>query len=345
MPRPNTGPKLIWLKERGAFYIRLYERGKKRVRSTGTADRREAEAALARFIGASHSHAGPREPHEVSVAEALTLYMEHHAVKTVDPARISYAVSALLPFWELNSLAQITPTACDRYARERGKSPGTIRRELATLTAAQNFLVKDGRLTRAVPVPLPEKPDPKDRWLTRSEVVRLLLAARKGGRDTRLYLPLFILIALHTGARKEAILSLRWSQVDLAASRINFAVPGRRRTKKRRPTLPIPRRLRTLLKQAWKRRSGDIGPVLHIDGKPIQRIDKGFRAAAKRAGLEGVTPHTLRHTRGTWLAQAAVPLWDIAGFLGQDIETTARIYAHHHPDFMEKALEAVDGKR
>jgi integrase len=44
-----------------------------------------------------------------------------------------------------------------------------------------------------------------------------------------LYLPLFIVIGLYTGARKEAILSLRWSQIDLETSRINFARDDGRR--------------------------------------------------------------------------------------------------------------------
>lgn len=342
MPRPNRGPRLHWIADRGAFYVIWYERGAKRVRSTGTADRRSAEAALAKFIGASHRTDGPREPGEIAVTEALSFYLERHAPKTTDPARIAYAVEALLPFWETKSLGDITPTTCHDYAKYRGKAPGTIRRELATLTAAQSQLIADGRLTRAIPVPLPAKPEPKDRWLTHSEAARLINAARHGGRDTRTYLPLFILIGLYTGARKEAILSLKWPQVDLSANRISFAVPGRARTKKRRPTLPIPRRLQTFLRLAWKRRSSDIGPVVHLGGQPIQRIDKGFRAAALRAGLAAVTPHTLRHTRGTWLAQAAVPMWDIAGWLGQDPETTARIYAHHSPDYMNRALDAAD---
>lgn len=342
MPRPNRGPRLHWIDERGAYYILWYERGAKRVRSTGTADLREAEKALAEHIGASHRLTGPGDPHEVGVAQALELYLERHAPTRADPARIAYAVDALLPFWTGRTLADITPTNCSAYTKERGIAPGTARRELATLTAAQSFLKREGLLTAIVAATLPDKPEPKDRWLTRNEAARLLSATRHGGRDSRLYLPLFVLIALHTGARKEAILSLRWPQVDLSAGRINFAVPGRARTKKRRPHLPIPRRLVPFLRHAWVRRSSDIGPVLHIDGKPIQRIDKGFRAAVKRAGLVGVSPHTLRHTRGTWLAQDGVPMWEIAGWLGQDPETTARIYAHHHPDFMETARNAVD---
>lgn len=344
MPRPNRGPRLHWIDERGCFYILWYERGKKRVRSTRTADRREAEAQLANFIGRSHRASGPREPHEVAVAEALELYGGIHAPKTSDPARIGYAISALLPFWENNTLAQITPSACDRYAKERGVSQGTARRELGTLAAAVNFMVKDGRLTRPVPVHLPAKPASKDRWLTVSEAARLLGAARSMPK-ARSYLPLFILIGLYTGARKEAILSLRWPQVDLERRRINFALPGVAQTKKRRPLLPIPDRLFPFLEYAWKRRSSDLGPVLHIDGERIARIDKGFRTAVRTAGLEGVSPHTLRHTRGTWLAQAGVDLWQIAGWLGQDPATTERIYAHHHPDFMDAAKRATDRRR
>jgi integrase len=276
------------------------------------------------------------------VAEVLSLYAEGQAVKTNDPARIAYAIDALLPFWGERPLADITPSTCDRYARERGVMPGTVRRELGTLSAAMNYLVRDSVLTRAVPVTLPAKPEPKDRWLTVSEAALLLNAARTSGGRGRGYLPLFILIGLYTGARKEQILSLRWPQVDMARGRISFAVPGRATTKKRRPTIPMPNRLRTFLRYAWARRASDTGTVLHIDGKSIARLNRGFALAAERAGFDDVTPHTLRHTCGTWLAQRGVPVWQIAGWLGQDPETTARIYAHHHPDYMGETLAAMD---
>jgi site-specific recombinase XerD len=61
--------------------------------------------------------------------------------------------------------------------------------------------------------------------------------------------------------------------------------------------------------------------------------------------LKNVTPHTLRHTRGTWLAQEGLDLWKIAGWLGQDFATTQKIYTHHHPGHMDDALKAVDQRR
>ena len=56
-------------------------------------------------------------------------------------------------------------------------------------------------------------------------------------------MPLFILIGLYTGRRKEAILSLRWPQIDLVGGVIDFEIAGRARTKKRRGQIPIPARL------------------------------------------------------------------------------------------------------
>ena len=77
------------------------------------------------------------------------------------------------------------------------------------LRAAINYAHQEGRLTRTVTVYLPDGAEPRERWLTRAEAAALLRAALREPR-VRLYLPLFILVAIYTGARKEALLSLRW---------------------------------------------------------------------------------------------------------------------------------------
>jgi len=56
-----------------------------------------------------------------------------------------------------------------------------------------------------------------------------------------------------------------------------------------------------------------------------------------------VTPHTLRHTAATWMAQAGVPMWVISKYLGHtSTRTTERIYAHHDPSFLMEAKEALE---
>jgi integrase len=357
MPRPNLGPRLERIEGRPSLYIVWYVGGRKHRRSTGTSDRRTAEAYLATFLRErelSQRPAGPAEPGDYAIASALDLYGTLHAPHTADPQRIAYAITPLLDFWRDNAVSAITKQSCRAYATWRARAPATIRRELTTLRAALNFAYEEGRLTRPVHIEMPEKPDGKDRWLTEREAAALLMAARDSYSNVRLYLPLFILIGLYTGARPGAILALRWPQVDLEAGRINFHAIGTRRTSKRKVMgQPIPARLMTFLRLA-KRRGTDLGYVVHDNGQRIKDVggswggdankpgNGSFGTACKRAGLAGVSPHTLRHTCGTWMAQRGVPLHDIGGWLGHSDFRTTKLYAHHHADHMEVALMAAN---
>lgn len=241
-----------------------------------------------------------------------------------------------------------------------------MRRELTILRAAINHDYAHGRITRPVPVVLPQRGEAKDRWLTRIEAAALIRAARQDVRSRR-HLVLFILMGLYTGARKEAILSLRWPQVDLRRRLIDFNPPGRGRTSKGRPIIPIPQRLATFLRVA-RDRGGDLGPVIAYRGQPVGNIKKAFHAACINAGMiigyrpgkaikdgnvieiqvpvTDVTPHTLRHTCASWMAQQGVPFPVIARYLGHsDSRTTETIYSHHASDYLVGAVEALDRRR
>lgn len=363
MPRRNQGARLKWVAKRQCFYIVWYERGRERLRSTGTADGRQAESELAAFIR-EHQRApdSPRPAHEVSIATALDYYGEHKGAFAADPVRIGQAIASMLPYWGERMVSDINDRSCKAYLAWRGKAVATMRRELTVLRAAVNYC--QGRiLDRAPVVILPPAPKGKDRWLTRSEAAALLNAARTARADVRLYLPLFVLMGLYTGARKDAILSLRWPQVDLRAGRIDFSRTDGFETNKGRAHIPIPNRLMRFLKLAHRRRYSDLGFVIHdkVKGHPGKRdrildigggwnggdgyVQGAFGRACKRAGLIGVSPHTLRHTCGTWMAQAGVPLREIGGWLGHTDARTTELYAHHHPDFHGGAKKALDRGR
>lgn len=362
MPRPNRGPSLKWLKKREAFYIVWYEGGRERLRAAGTSDRGQAEEVLEDFLRArrrAEQPERPRRPDQITIADVLDLYGVEHAPHAADPARIGYAISALTPFWGERPVSYVTKQSCRSYAKSRTKrvrsktapdgwddvpiADATVRRELTTLRAALNFAVQEQRLETAPFVLLPDKPEGKDRWLTRSEASRLLNAARTGRSDVRLYLPLFIIIALYTGARKEAILSLRWPQVDLDRGLIDFS--GGRVTNKRKGKRRMSRKLTLFLRLA-RERGTELGFVVHDKGQRIKDVgdatNGSFGGACKRAGLTGVTPHTLRHTCGTWLAQNGVDLHQISGWLDHSDTRTTMLYAHHHPDYQGDAARALD---
>lgn len=353
MPKRSKGPYLVWRRDNQCWSIRWFERGRKRERSTGTGDREAAQKALVEFLVAKEP-TGPRDPSQASIADVLAVYLEEKAIHAKDATREAVAVEALIPFWGRLKVSDIRQATCRDYMAKRGVSPSTVRRELATLSSAISYSYKAGYLTASVYVWKPPQADPKDRWLTRKEAAALLHAAlypkvKRGGEEVstnrmgRAHLPLFILIGLYTAARKEAILSLRWSQVDLDRGLIDFNQKGRERTTKGRPIIPIPRRLMTFLKLAAKRGKSDTSYLITYNGKPIKDVKKAFKRAALQAGLDDVSPHTLRHTSASWMVQKGVPFPKVARYLGhKDSRTTERVYAHHAPDYLREAADAFD---
>ena len=119
---------------------------------------------------------------------------------------------------------------------------------------------------------------------------------------------------------------------------------GVRETKKRRPPVPLPRRLLAHLRR-WKQLGIAKHAVVEWNGKPVASVRKSFEAAVVAAGIDRhITPHILRHTAATWAMQRGVNVWDAAGWLGMSPEVLERVYGHHHPDFQRDAAEKMSGQ-
>jgi integrase len=234
--------------------------------------------------------------------------------------------------------AAIDKTVCEAYAKKRAKAkirPSTIHTELGLLRSALLWAKKAKWITEAPEVHRPDPSPPRDRWLTPEEAQALISGA--GSRHIRL----FILLALHTGARRGAILELTWDRVDLEQRRIDFTAPGRSTGRKRRSAVPIQPGLHSALLEAYSARLSD--HVIEFAGQPVKSVKRGFREAATRSKLERVTPHTLRHTAATWAAQEGAPMWEISGMLGHTTtEVTQKVYAKHHPDYLSQAAGAIE---
>jgi len=346
MPRRGHGPRLRWRREQ--WVIRWTDAGRTRERRTGAADRAAAEAALADFLTEQRQRpSGPRRPDHYLVPDLLSEYAEEHGSEVASPDTLARNVERLLDWWSSATIADVTKASCQGYTKHRRAQnigDNTIRRELSVLSAALGHAVAAGRIQSRPQVWMPSPGPGRERWLTRGEAARLLRAARRIKRS-RAHLPLFILLGLYGGARRGAILDLRWPQVDLERGVIDWNPPGRAQTAKGRSKVPIVRPLRTFLRLAYRRRSSDLGHVIEFRGQPVAVIQKGFKRAARDAGLSDVSTHTLRHTCGTWLAQAGVPLWEVAGYLGHTMGRTTELYAHHHPEHMEGPVRAFGGRR
>jgi len=233
-----------------------------------------------------------------------------------------------------------TPIDANRRAYEEGEekylSNATIRRSMGIFKAACNHGLKEKWLDSIPPIPLPPSSPPLERWLTKKQAKKLLSACQQTP-----HLKLFVLIALATGARKGAILGLTWQQVDMDTRLIHFNPPERHQTKKRRAVTPINNMLYSALSDAQEAALTDY--VIEFNGKQVDSVRNAFSKAAARAGLRGVTPHTLRHTAATWMAQSGVDMQKIAEMLGHsDMRMTYRTYSKWSPDFLKEAARATE---
>ncbi|MEM6670803.1 MAG: site-specific integrase [Pseudomonadota bacterium] len=340
MPRKSKGARL-WLREqRGREPVWIIRDGGRQV-STGCAENNYggAEEALSRYLAqkwASSSNA-PRGAADVTVGEILALYGQEHAPNVASPETIGYSIDGLSPFWADLLVSDIRAETCRRYAKQRERKPATIRRELGVLQAAINFAIREGALTETRLVTFPEKPPPKNRWLTRPEAALLLQAARQTPHLAR-----FIVLGLATGTRKEALLSLQWvpsmtgGHIDLEAGVMYRQSAVARRTKKRQPPARLSRKLRSQLTR-W--RASSRSHVIEWRGSPVQDIKKAWGQAIERSGIEHATPHDLRRTSITWAMQRGVKLFDAAGFYGVTAAELERTYAVHHPDFQRSVVD------
>lgn len=152
----------------------------------------------------------------------------------------------------------------------------------------------------------------------------------------------FILIGLYTGTRSGAILSLTWDMIDVERGVMRRRAHGESESNKRRPPVRLGNRILCHLRR-W--RALDLaGPkvtsLVNFGGHKVTKLRRSWRTARVRASLDGqVTPHTLRHTRATWLMQAGVSPWEAAGALGMSLKVLESTYGHHHPDWQKAASE------
>jgi integrase len=150
----------------------------------------------------------------------------------------------------------------------------------------------------------------------------------------------FFLLTLTTGCRPGATLDLTWDRINAETGVVDYAVPGRKLTKKRRAKAPLCPTARAYLND---RRS--IGPVLMYRTKRKSRPIKGykmtFKRIAERSKVTG-TAYGIRKAVSIWLRKEGVHEWDIKGMLGHAIGGETERYAHYRPEYMRAAADSVE---
>lgn len=347
---PSQGRKGVWIIRDGSVS-----------NSTGFArhDLGKAEEALERYIAQKHSpDRSERHPSQILIADVLSIYAADVAPKHGRPHETAARLARLRIFWADRRLSAVNGRECRAYVKFVRKEQAA-RRDLEDFRAAIVHHRREGYCSEVIEIVLPKKAQPRDRWLTRSEAAALLWAAWKGGQGKRRHVARFILVGLYTGTRAGAICGAAMApavgrgHVDLERGVFYRRAPGSLETKKRQPPIRISGRLLAHMRR-WqakglakvsvvqvKRRNPKTG---ELEDSPVSRVSKGFRGAAKAAGLSRVTPHTLRHTAATWAMQGGADLWETAGYLGMTVQMLEERYGHHRPDHGAGVERAINSR-
>jgi integrase/recombinase XerD len=133
-----------------------------------------------------------------------------------------------------------------------------------------------------------------------------------------------IILAIDTGLRREELFSLRWNQIDVERGIIITTT----KTKSRRArSVPLPQRSRDTLPAA---RGADDHVLINPNtGKRYVQVNKGFKAAVRRAGIDHTQWHDLRRTAGCrWLQRDGKSIMEVSMLLGHSsVQVTEQRYA------------------
>ncbi len=312
------------------WYVRGTVRGIRIYETAGTSDADKAEEYRARREAKlwDRSVVGERGSH--NFGEAALVYLQS---REPGPS-FRVTLRRLVDHFEHWPVDKISQTALDQYlSKHHSKSaPGTIiRAVVAPVTAVLRVAAKRGWCDQPA-FERPKVPIHATRWLLRDEADRLVTACAP-------HLKPLVVFLLHTGARLREALRLDWSNVDLKARRVVFM-----NTKNGEPR-GVPLNDDAFLALAnLPHRDGNVfltparRPYYDSGGLGGSPINSAFKSACRRAGIENLRVHDLRHTFASWLVMSGAPLRTVAELLGHKNLSNVHRYTHLSPDHLSDAV-------
>jgi len=282
--------------------------GQRLRQSTGTENKEDAEALLAKLTLDAYRAAHFGFKPERSWQEAVVRYL---AVKSMlrsygDVKRICRMLDPYLGQLTLSQINGDVIWSVVQGELKKGNKPATVNRYLALIRSLLRMARDEWQWINSIPkVRLLPGEVERDRWLTRDEADRLIAACPS-------HLAALVKFALATGCRAREISGLEWERVDLARQ-----TAWLNQTKNGTPRgVPLNSDAVEVLTQ-------EVGKhpryCFTYRGKPITGpiSNKGWFAALERAGLQNFRFHDLRHTWASWHRQAGTScdeLKDLGGW-------------------------------
>jgi len=242
----------------------------------------------------------------------------------------------------------------DHLSKILNAMPATVNRKLAALSTFFRWAIEANLITGDPTADIEgmEQQDVAPKALTEAAMNKILRKAKEGG-NLRDHALLELLAATGLRAAEAASLTLG----DLALGERSGWVTVRLGKGRRRRKVPIHLRARKVLSAYLEQeRLADASARAARSAEPLFRSRAGepltpyalwytVKKYARLAEVEGVTPHTFRHSVATRLVRdPQVDMVTAATFLGHSrLDTTAR-YSRPSEDDLARAAERVSGK-
>lgn len=311
------------------WWISYYDpRTGKQVKRSAGPDFKEARALEQKLRSEAHRDKA-KHRNDVTVDTVLSHYLDHHD-HSVARSTARHLLE-LADIWA-SDLTQQVVRAHIKARQAAGAAEGTINKELVMLSAAINLYNLDHGTVIANPVKglKLREPEGRLRWLTRDEYATLLQHCSGHLLD-------FVVLGVMTGMRKGELLPLRWNRIDSQQKSITLEAGDTKNGKKR--TIPLNEAALEALRRRQALSTNEY--VFSTKQGHLTDVKRSFATACKRAGIEEVTPHILRHTAASWMVIAGIPLYEVSKLLGHSSLAVTSRYAHLAPENLRTAVDVL----
>jgi len=221
-------------------------------------------------------------------------------------------------------------------------TPYKANRTLALLSKMFSLAVawgwREDNPVRGIPKYQEEK---RDRWLNEEELNQVWRILDSHSTNLTAYVFKFLIL---TGARKGEVLNATWDQFDLEKG--VWTKPAHLTKQKKKEHLPLSVKALEVLQSVRELVPRDSLYVFpgRIKNEPLKEIKTFWKTVLKRANIENVRIHDLRHTHASHLVSSGLSLSIVGKLLGHTQAATTQRYAHLADEPLRQAVELFGSK-
>ena len=330
------------------YYIRYYDvKGRRRLETTKSTDRNEAEKMLRKRLSAKDAGVSPDAAiGKLTLKEATDDVIADYKTngrRSLPEVKRKIELHLLPYFGERRRMTSITTPEMRAFTvarQEAGASNAEINRELAALRRAFRLAVRAGRLVQCPHVPMLQERNTRRGFLESDQIAAICTALPEEVRP-------IVKFAYATGWRTASeVLPLEWRNIDWGGRCVRLDAHTTKNGEAR--SFPFTTNLETILRGQLAeherlKAAGTICPfVFQRNGERILTFRTAWKNACRAAGCPGQLIHDMRRSAVRTFERSGVPRSAAMSMVGHKTESIYRRYAIVDEAMQREAAARLD---